>query len=409
MASCKKRKRESENCILHMPGIEHGPFTLLSNVKGSPADKLAYLHAIRSKRLQEHYDSPYRMQDVCDLIPFDLEHADSETIGYHRGCYQRFTMNLHRMTSNTGTSRVASASRSPRKRSSLSSTPIFPPECIFCGKLEIKVKSKTQRPTMVTSWKGKPPAWRNIESQALELGDMHLYRQVQGKDLFAAEAKYHQFCRNIFTTKYRNHVRDEAQKEKRALSTEQDRKAAAQKEALTSVLDHIEEHVIKLNEVLLLSHLRSLYRSELDRIGYPNPQYRGEKLKICLQKHEISEHIAFAKVNPGDKGFVTYNLVYSKKTTVADAVAFAFQLGSKHKHEDVALHLRSVIRRAFKESKGFPWPPSADDLSSSVDNICPEPLVQFLNLVLSGDTEAGDKSGKTRCIVQSIGQVIILS
>ena len=28
-------------------------------IKGSPATKLAYLHAIRNKHLQEHYDSPY--------------------------------------------------------------------------------------------------------------------------------------------------------------------------------------------------------------------------------------------------------------------------------------------------------------------------------------------------------------
>lgn len=123
MASCKKRKRVSENCILHMPGIEHGSFTLLSNVKGSPADKLAYLHSIRNKCLQEPYDSPYCMQDVCGLIPCDLEHADCETIGYHRACYQHFTMNLHHMASNTSTSNEVSVSCSPRKRSS-SSTPL---------------------------------------------------------------------------------------------------------------------------------------------------------------------------------------------------------------------------------------------------------------------------------------------
>ena len=61
MASCKKRERVKENCILHVLGIEHGSFTFLSNVKGSPADKLEYLHGIRNMRLQEPYDSPYRM------------------------------------------------------------------------------------------------------------------------------------------------------------------------------------------------------------------------------------------------------------------------------------------------------------------------------------------------------------
>lgn len=73
---------------------------------------------------------------------------------------------------------------------------------------------------MSTSYKGKAPAWKNIANQALALGDMHLYRQVQGKDLFAAEAKYHQSSHNLFNTKYRNYVRDQAQKQKRVLSTE---------------------------------------------------------------------------------------------------------------------------------------------------------------------------------------------
>ena len=403
MASCKKRKHVAENCILHMPGIEHGTFTFLSNVKGSPAEKLVYLHGIRNKRLQEPYNSPYRMQDVCDLIPRDLEHADFETIGYHRACYQRFTMNLHCITSSTSTSYEAALSRSPRKRQS--PTPLFPPECIFCEKIEIKVNSKSQRPSAFTN-KGKTSPWKNIENQALALGNMHLYRQVQGKDLFAAEAKYHQSCRNLFNTKFRNHVRDQDQKKKCVLSTEQDCKVAAHKEALTSVVHYIEDHVIKLNELVLLTHLRSLYVKELDRIGYPQSEYRSEQLKMCLQKHKISEYITFANVNPGNKGFVTYNLIYSKTITINDAIAIAFRLGSRNKHEDVALYLRSIIQRAFNESKMQPWPPSADDLqNSSEDGICAE-LAQFLSLVISGDEESGKKCVKTMRIVQSIGQDI---
>ena len=84
MASCKKRKHVAENCILHMPGIDNGSFTFLSYVKGSPAEKLVYLHGIRNKRLQEAFDSSYLMQDVCDLIPYDLEHANFERINNHR-------------------------------------------------------------------------------------------------------------------------------------------------------------------------------------------------------------------------------------------------------------------------------------------------------------------------------------
>ena len=156
-----------------MPGIEHTSFTFLNNVKGSPADKVRYLHGICIKCLQESYDSPYHMQVVCDLIPCDLEHGDFETIGYYRAYYQRFAMNLHCITSSTSTSTEVSVFLSNWKRQS--PTQLFPPERIFCGKLEIKVNSKTQRPSAFT-YKGKAPPWKNIENQALALGDMHLYR-----------------------------------------------------------------------------------------------------------------------------------------------------------------------------------------------------------------------------------------
>ena len=156
------------------------------------------------------------------------------------------------------------------------------------------------------------------------------------------------------------------------------------------------------NKVVQLASLRLLYIRELERNGFANLEYRSEKLKSRLENHVIHEWIAFAKVNPGDKGCITYNLVYSAGTSVADAVAY--MLGSKDKYEDVALLLHSVIRE-FKESKSHPWPPSADDLEvKSSDELLPPDLVKFLNYVISGDTNV-EKCEKTRRIVLSIGQV----
>ena len=94
--SSKKRKRDPigqqegqkchpQSCIIHMLGIDPGPFTPFNNIKGSTADKLAQLHAICDRRLAEPQTSPYHMVDVCCLLPESLE---CETDGYHRGCYQ---------------------------------------------------------------------------------------------------------------------------------------------------------------------------------------------------------------------------------------------------------------------------------------------------------------------------------
>lgn len=179
--------------------------------------------------------------------------------------------------------------------------------------------------------------------------------------------------------------------------TDQDRKASAHLKAFTAVLDYIQDCIIGQKKVVLLTSLRLLYIQELQKNGFANPEYRSEKLKARLENHDIHKLIAFAKVNPGDKGCITYNLVYSTSISVADAVAYASKLGSKDKYEDVALLLRSLIQRAFKESEPLPWPPSADDLEvKSSDEPLPSDLVKFLNYVISGDAdvERCEKTGR---------------
>ena len=143
-------------------------------------------------------NSPHRMEAVCAQIPETLEGVDLDMIGYHRPCYQRFTANLHRLNDST-TASVSTKHHSPRKQSSGESLQLFPPECIFCEKLQIKVSGKTERPIKFLSWKHKEPAWKDIESQAMELGKTRLFRQVKGKDLFAAKVQFQSESRMAFS------------------------------------------------------------------------------------------------------------------------------------------------------------------------------------------------------------------
>ena len=311
----------------------------------------------------------------------------------------------------TANDKAATTARSPRKSSSSSTTRLFPPECIFCEKLEIKSYWKKEQCTKLPMFKDKDgtlkePTWKQIEPRALELGDSRLHRTVQGEDLFAREAQFHSSCRNSFNLKYANYLRDTARATKFEQSeSDQDRKASAHLKAFTAVLDFLQDCVIGQKKVVLLSSLRLLYIQELEKNGFANPEYRGEKLKARLENHEIHERIAFVNVNPGDKGCITYNLVYSATMSVAEAVAFAYKLGSKDKYEDVALLLRSSIQQAFKDSEPLPWPPSADDLEvKSSDELLLSDLLKFLNYVISGDADV-ERCEKTRRIVLSIGQV----
>lgn len=121
-------------CILHVPALSDHHFTPLTKIKGTAEEKLQQLHKIRDQRLQQSHESPYRMQSVCDQIPSTLP-DNLESAGYHRNCYVRFTANLHLLGHDTEPS-TSESYRSPRRSSS---GPIFPPQCIFCNKVAIKV------------------------------------------------------------------------------------------------------------------------------------------------------------------------------------------------------------------------------------------------------------------------------
>ena len=348
------------------------------------------------------------MDAVCHLIPVTLEGVDLDSYGYHRQCYQRFHANLNRLkTSETSPeTSVSGRHHSPRKLSSAVGADVclFPPECIFCENLEIKASGKTERPINFASWKYKDSAWQQIEHQALELGKIRLHSEVLGKDLHAEEAQCHPYCRDKFFTEYKNHVTIKQRAANKILDTEQVRQAAAHEEAFNSVVETIQKRVVERYEVMQLSSLRCIYIDKLAETGYSNPEYRSAKLLHRLENHAISGNISFIKVSPGDKGCISFNLIYNNSITVSDAIAFAYKLGSTDKFADVALLIRGLIQRAYKESKQLPWPPTADDMEVRCDKLLPNELVRFLTLVMAGTTKEGEKNEKTQRLVLSIGQ-----
>uniref|UniRef100_A0ABM0MB20 Phospholipase B-like n=1 Tax=Saccoglossus kowalevskii TaxID=10224 RepID=A0ABM0MB20_SACKO len=240
------------------------------------------------------------------------------------------------------------------------------------------------------------PIWKQIESRALEVGNIRLHRMVQGEDLFAREANSHQSCRKSFNLQYVNDMRYKSQSSRYVYNTEQGRITDA--------------HLKSFNTVLVqLTSLCLLYIQELERHGIANPAYRSEKLKDCLENHDIYKSIAFAKVNPGDKGCITYNLVYSTNMSVADVVTYAYKLGSKDKYHEVAELLCTKMNQAFNQSQPLPWPPTADDFElHSPDALLPAELVKFLNI--SGDADMVYNSNLLYCkygIMEALGRGVL--
>ena len=122
------RNYHREHCIIHFEGIKTSPFTSFSSLS-APKDRLDHLKSIGRERLAEPLESANRMTDVCLGIPSDVHEND----GYHRGCYQRFTHNLHRLVGG-GKTGITGSIEGKRVRRESSEKTIFKPDCILCNK-----------------------------------------------------------------------------------------------------------------------------------------------------------------------------------------------------------------------------------------------------------------------------------
>ena len=394
-------------CIIHAACLaDHGRFTPLKSIKSDPHDKLSFLCEIRNRRLAEPLDSPYRCEDSCNLLPQSLSDITPDTnVGYHRECYSRFTRNLdrlrqppHHVTSPTH----EPVKYSPRKRTSTGEV-VFPPTCIFCEKVERWVVSKkaTERTHEFTHWTHKDSGWMNIAPWAEELGDTQLFRLVNNVDLHARSAKYHPSCYRDFVGRYSNLKRTNAKVDGSGVPTSAD---VTHAKAYTSVKDYLELAVVNQNEVVTLPSVRDLYIKELERNGSPNPNYRGNKLLARLQDDpQVLERLAFSKVSPGNKGCLSFWLIYRADITIADAMARVYKLASGDNLKDVAQQLRSVILRAYKEEKDMPWPPTVHDIPEPG---LPHDLQRFLSFIFDGHGELQETCEKTRRLILSIGQDI---
>jgi len=159
--------------------------------------------------------------------------------------------------------------------------------------------------------------------------------------------------------------------------------------------------VVRQIKIVRLASLRLVYTQELERNGFPNPEYRSEKLKKKLEKHE---GIGISMVTADLKGCINHCLIFSASLSILDAVRNVYEMGSTDKYDEVALLLRGTIKKKYRESNSLPWPPTADDLVMSLDDLLPSNLMRFLTLMISGDADL-EKSEKTRRLVLSISQV----
>ena len=388
--------KKQELCIIHIPGIKHGSFTFFPN---DPKERLKIFHVlqnVRDRRMAEPVTSAYRMQDTCQGIPDEV----NDKQGYHRGCYQRFTGNLNRLTKNIdevpSTSGV-SASR-PKRKAGMEQI-IFEPDCIFCNKTSRIHLRKAGADTTEATASFERDGWQNVLHVAEQNNHEWLLRRIRGYDLFACEAKYHPKCRRQYIANPKSWRSSDFE-----ATAEQSELEAAHDYSFRHVAKYIDETVVHGCKVVTLSSLRLMYIAKLDETRFANSNFRSEKLKRKLEKHPtLGPKLVFTKVQPQQSKVWPFYLVYSSSISVDEAVTAAYQLASKDAIKDVALLLRGIIQRAFKESEDLSWPPSMSSLEVT-DEVIPAALKRFLSLVISAVPTAA--SDRTERVIFSIGQDI---
>lgn len=400
-SSSRKRKSGTESldpvkkqtCVIHFSQSKCEQFVFLAKCKG-PENRLNKLQEIRDQRRCEPIDSRHRMEESCSLVPEELlpEH------GYHRDCYQRFTMNLGRLkaaaegqnSSSTTGRRVSSRSSDDRDKN------LFNDDCIFCNKNQRK---KIKRKGMWTTEglvKFASDAWQNVVGKAEEKNDTTLLTRIRGCDLFACEAQFHRSCLYAYMKDASYWRSENAEDRQHQIELEE-----SHAHAFNKTCEFIDREIIAAQKVMKLTELCSMYVSFLQETDHPNPNYRAEKLQAKLEKCvEYKHRLSFCKLEQTAK--FKSCLVYDARTSIDRVVSLAYELGTKDMVTEVALHLRKVITEAFEKSNSLPWPPTEEFLVQA--DVIPSELNKFLHFLFEG--KSANPSERIQRLASSVGQDI---
>jgi len=362
--SSKRRKGKAE-CIIHQSNVDsEDKFVPLSNVKGDPQEKLDYLLNICSYKITQASSSSAatKLEVISMNIPKTIDGLDLSLVGYHSECYRIFTKNTERSREqlNEFLSQTKAA-RSPRKSLPLSSQNLFPAECIFCAKLQRKIRGKTENcqtfPVFKENMKVKEESWRVIEPRAVEMGLNRLVRKVKGEDLFAKAAKYHKTCFKDFRLKYLNFLKAEDKVAGRPSGAQSDM-GSAHEVAFSVIINELSKSVIQEKHLITLSDLRIAYVTELKNHDCSNADYHGKKLKSKLENCSLHRFLGFSQIEKC--GCIVDYIIYNAKLSVSDAVAASYAFGYAHgsKPEKAAASLHDCITAEYAKSKPPPWPPN---------------------------------------------------
>ena len=288
-------------------------------------------------------DVNVRMDEICGQVP---ETLNVNIHGIHRKCYQKLTniTNIKSRKRQHPDEDNAVPSTSKRKRASSSSI-LFPSDqCLFCGKNRIQGKHVSEYPTKCVT----ETAAESILQAAKYKNDHTLLGKIEGFDLLAREAHYHNSCRRDYTRKHERNVNKEPDESAAA-------QLAAHSEVFRYICEYVEEHIIKGCNVERVTMLKEKYLLYLQE-HYPpiyNPNYKTYKLKNKLEKY-FGHRVKFWAPNYRSE------LIYSDLLPVGQAVEAAFEIAASEERflQEAAMMLKRQLMDAKRNAAVLPWPPT---------------------------------------------------
>ena len=145
-------------------------------------------------------------------------------------------------------------------------------------------------------------------------------REVNGVDLLAREACYHNTCRREYT-------RCVGPQKPDTHSIEDAKRLEAHRPAFAHICEYVEKQIIQGSRVKRMTMLyeRYLYFLQMHSPEYYNSAYKTDKLKEKLHKH-FRDKIKFLRLN------YRSDLVYSKEVPTGQAIEAAFETASSDGH-----------------------------------------------------------------------------
>lgn len=381
-----------ENCIIHYESYDNDPTTLIT-----PKDYDSWLVILEAARVRNHKP----ILQIAD----GLHEQEIPNIWYHRQCRSRFTLkrdlhNIKRKSTETSEDDPSSSGTAKRHNRTPSTSRVYQPECIFCGKDKC-LKGTSTREHLIKARQLRVD--ERLRQCAVEKQDGKILA-VTSRDIVAAEAHYHNTC-------YRNYTRITGKECETTYKEENESEIAYKRiesEAHADLFMFIRNEMLPNKQIVPVATLTTRMENFMKSRGFNI----NESTKKHIKRKLLSEVGSIIQIYKDEAGKL---LVIPDSVTMQDVVLENNKLRNelkirRAKSSDIKTIIQQAscyVRTSIQECcLPSPWPYHPSDLENKSINL-PCLLQQLLSGILTGEPEKENPSQRVKLLIQSLGQDII--